>query len=423
MPRLWVANAEEALPIDDVLYDYYRSHKTGALYARFLTCQRPGDVLVLPVSVDGEFIDYIGTVLSLEGLASRLLIPEHTEARLLGEAIMNSPQLMKTISQLCAGSDWYLEPFYQSLTMVVLSEALGLPMHGTAPELIRSGLIERLNSKHEFKLLTANTGILTVPGYVARSLPELRNAISLWQRFDMPIMLRKSKYAGGAGNMSGRAEELLSRVFDWYNCGVVLCEPFMDIAEVCGSLVRLSDAGIELLGLDRQMFEDGGWCGFTFPFSDEMEKDLSFYRLDEVGAGALRLAQIAYDLGARGYMNVDWGFLNGQVHYPLALECNFRNNGFSYVVEMAQHYFGARWRDLAIYCHEGVPTRYQSFAELKSSLHGLRCRGKAAFIETPGFSEGVVITNPPSHGVISLAIFGPDHKYLDEAWEAVEGLL
>jgi hypothetical protein len=52
----------------------------------------------------------------------------------------------------------------------------------------------------------------------------------------------------------------------------------------------------------------------------------------------LRYARHFRENGARGYVNLDWGIKKNRE--IMAIECNFRLNGFSHIIEIAKSCFG-----------------------------------------------------------------------------------
>lgn len=422
--KLLVANVEEALPRDDLLFSYYYDRKSAGMFARFLSELHPGDMLVVPWPLKADFCEYMDRLIGLGRGSDYVVDTGITDSRLLVDAVLANECAMRILRERCQAPDWRIEAFIETPSVVKLAEALGVPLRGTAAGLIKSGLIENLNDKLYFKKMAEAAGIPVVPGHAARNAAELRAELFGWgRRFDR-VMLRKTKYAGGAGNLAGPPRLLQAEIRDWYNSGTVMIEPFLSITEVAGSLVSIGDDGTEFLGVDRQIFEKGGWCGFTAPFrTPGAEKAYREFNVEAVREGAMRLAVIAQKSGARGLMNLDWAFAAGQHGQPLVLECNFRRNGFGYVAEFAKSYFGDGRNELAMYCRESVPCGFSDFERLCLRLSGVKWRGERVFIDGPGAERGLIITNPPREGKISLAIFGPDQHYISEIWRTVSPII
>ena len=422
--KLLVANVEEALPREDLLFSYYYDEKSAGMFARFLAELHPGDMLVVPWPLDADFCAYMDGLIGLGSGADYVVDTGITDSRFLVDAALASGRAMEILREKCQSPDWRIEAFIETPSILKLAEALNLPLRGTDPKLIKKGLIEDLNDKLHFKNMAEKAGIPVVPGHAAHNEIELNAELRNWGKRCHRVMLRKTKYAGGAGNLSGPARILQAQIRDWYNRGTVMVEPFLNITEVSGSLVRISDEGSEFLGCDRQIFEHGGWCGFTAPFRTPGAEELyEEFNIEAVREGALKLAEIAGRKGARGLMNLDWAFVAGQHDRPVVLECNFRRNGFGYVVEFAKSYFGGSWDLQTLYCRESIPCGFPNFERLCLRLGEIRLRGEKVFIDQPGAERGLIITNPPREGKISVAIFGPNQQYISEVWRTVSPII
>lgn len=392
MPSLWVANAEEVLPEDDPGYDAFVESRTLRMMPRFLLGLRPGDCLVLPTALPEDFSRYVARLLRLREPLS-LQVRQRSRPYSLVDSLEQDADARAAFEERRREGGWTLEPFLQTERVARLAAETGIPTAPTPP-----GLVLRLNDKAWFKEFAAGLGVATVPGRVAASREAL--AAALHGRED--FMLRKTRSAGGAGNRHGSREDLL----EWYDAGSVLVEPFLPFDSVAGSLARLDDDGIRFLGIDRQVLQDGSWCGFDFPNPD----------------GAIReragvLAEAIHAAGGRGYLNLDWGLLAGE---PLLLECNFRHNGFAYVTDFAERYFGAGWEGLAIHCREGLPTTAGTATELLGRLAALRLQGGPVLIDAPGAARGAVLTVPPADGAFSVAVFAADREYARQALALVQ---
>ncbi|MBQ7568877.1 hypothetical protein IJT17_08740 [bacterium] len=422
--KLLIANVEEALPRKDMLFSYYYDEKSAGMFARFLAELHPGDMLVVPWPLDKDFCAYMNSLIGLGNGTEYVVDTGITESRLLADAVLANEKTVSLLREKCQSQDWHIEAFIETPAILKLAEALGIPTQGTDPKLINDGLIEDLNDKLYFKRMAEAAGIPTVLGHAAHDDIELNAELRNWGKRFHRVMLRKTKYAGGAGNLSGPARILQAKIRDWYNSGTVMIEPFLNITEVSGSLVRISDDVLEFIGRDRQIFEHGGWCGFTAPFrTPGAEKLYEDFNVEAIREGALKLAEIAQKRGARGLMNLDWAFVSGQHDTPVVLECNFRRNGFGYVVEFAKSYFGAGWNKHTLYCRESIPCGFPNFERLCLRLQEVTWRGEKVFIDRPGAERGLIITNPPREGKISVAIFGPDQHYISEVWRTVSPII
>lgn len=413
MPRLWVANAEEALPEDDVFYDKNFATKTMRIFPRFLLCLRPGDCLVVPTPIQQDFAAYISGLLGL-GAPERitLRIGRLSSPYSMVDSILEDPDAMRAMKAR-AGGGWTIEPFIETPRIVRLSRETGIPTEMTHPELVWNGMISVLNDKGSFKKLAATLNVPTVPGCEADSMPALEKGIKLMGEAYPEVMLRKVKYAGGAGNAHGSGPELLKLIPGWYSGGKVLIEPFLDIAAVAGSLAYLGPDEAKFIGIDKQVIKNGGWTGFDFPYPPG-----DGYR--RIRDYTVKLADAVRSSGARGYLNIDWAFKTSAPDSPVALECNFRSNGFAYITEFAGKYFGERWDGMHISCRESVRTSCADTAALIKRFAGLRVDGRPLLITGPGAAEGAVITAPPFSRSFSAAVFSADPVFSRKALALLE---
>lgn len=363
MPSLFLANAEEVLPDTDPGYADFVATKTRRMFPRFLLGLRPGDCLVTPVAPPGDFRSYVADLLGMP-LPEVVHVREHSRPYSLVDSLRQHPGLLGD------RRGWRLEPFMQTARSAALAEELGLETDPTPV-----GLSRQLNDKAAFRDWARES---VVPGQVVQDRQALEEALR--QAPTGRCMLRKPCAAGGAGNLHGTPGELLARLDGWYGGGAVLVEPFLDFAAVAGSLSRLEADGPRFVGVDLQVIRDGSWSGFDYPYPRR-------HGLEE---GATRLAWRAWHAGARGWMNLDWGFPAGEPDHPLLLECNFRHNGFGYVMDLAGRLFGNI--DRAIRSREGLPTTARSTGELLAR----------------GLPQEAIITLPPEDGAFSVAVFAPD---------------
>ena len=230
------------------------------------------------------------------------------------------------------------------------------------------------------------------------------------------IILRKTSYVGGMGNLAGGRRELTRGVRSWYRSGQVLVEHRLRLEETAGSLVTTSGKGMRFKGVDVQRVEGGRWTGFSYPHPD---KGLT----RKIRGMSLRIAALLRRMNARGEVNVDWGIVRdarGRKR-PVALECNFRHNGFGYLMRFAEDYFGRRAWGLHVRYLENLRMRrsIRGFADLERALGKVRLARKRVLIDRPGLRRGAAIMLPPKPGRCALALFGESAAYVERLEAAV----
>ena len=418
MPRLFVPNVEEALSESDLFYPQIFAATSAKMYPRFLAQLHPGDVYVTPSPIEPGYGDYMSRILKLGNPKDYIICLNRLSSQPLADIILQDQNIVQRLSQKCQGEGWSFDSFYQSVRSQRLADSLHLPTHSTAPELIKKGLIEAYNDKLYFKRLAKAAGIPTVPGSYAHRSADIGAKIKRIGKRCRRLMLRKVKYAGGSGNVAGSPSELIKRLGTWHNAGTVLVEPFLNINHVAGSLVKIEENHLEFCAIDRQIIIDGHWRGFVYPFyAPGAPAGCERCNVKAIEESAMKLASLAHQAGVRGLMNLDWAFTAKHPEQPIALECNFRHNGLSYIVSLANSYFGSDWRNLSIACREAIPCNFASFTELHAHLSALSWRGEKLLIDNPGAERGLIVTNFQPQSEFSLAIFGPDQSYLNQVWE------
>lgn len=411
MPKkLWLPNVEEVLPENDVNYGHVFVPKTFELFPRFLLCLAPGDAIVSPQRLDQDFCTYIAGISGLGGVRNWLIeLDGQSKPYSLVESLMLDWGAMRRVRELAASDAWTIEPFIESPRIMRLSRETAIPTDKTNPQLVLNGVITKINDKGSFKELAKGLGVNTVGGYLADSMPALEKAIDLVSKENGDrVMLRKTLYGGGLGNLSGGRERLLYEIRGWYNGGRILIEPFLDIKHVAGSLAVIGPKGARFLGVDVQTFCDGRWSGFDFPHPEAAQAG----RIKEL---TMLIAAKVHGLGARGSLNVDWAFTADKPGEPLALECNFRNNGFGYVLDFASRYFSVPPDKLFIRYREGLSCGSETTASLIMRLSGIKIGGHQLVITGPGRKEGAVLMTPPLKGKCSVALFSQDPAFIKEA--------
>jgi len=419
MPKLWFANIEEVFGDAGSADSADLMTKVGVWTPRFLFHASPGDAVIVGNPVDPRFIAYAATVSGFKSTLPVMHPKVQPRPFLLADAVLMDTALIEEARHLCRDGNWILEPYLQSSNALRVAAAIGIPANPTHGALIEEGLVNQLNDKLECKRIAGHLGIETIPGISADDLAGLRKAVKDASQFhDGELMLRKVQSAGGVGNLCGWPDELLPLLDDWYSDGGVLIEPKMDLEETLGSLVDIERNGPEFVGIDSQILENGGWVGFRYPFKDD---DIA----DQIHEGSQAFGRAAHQLGARGYLNLDWGVVRGDdgTRRAILIECNFRHNGFSHVIDLGTRLTGLSRELLHARFLATLPVRAEceSFAGLHAALSGrLSKRAASLLLEPPASDTGAVIILPPDGGKAGIAVFAADKREVEALDAAVK---
>jgi hypothetical protein len=224
-------------------------------------------------------------------------------------------------------------------------------------------------------------------------------------------MLRKTFAAGGMGNLSGTNTDLINSLDKWYDGGTVLIEPFLDFTAIIGSLVTLTDSGCIYRGLDLQLVRNNSWSGLRYPVANS-------HIAAQIKHASMIAAESVHALGARGNMNIDWGVLKNKddSETPMALECNFRHNGFSHLLNFGLNRFKSL-QDLHILYEENIKIGDErtTFSDMMEKLSPLLVKSKKS-------PRGILPIGPPNRGLCNIAIFEPTAESIDNTYSCLKAL-
>lgn len=427
MNRLWLANVEDAFSPRTIEDDAVLLPRIVAMAPRFLLHAAPGDAVVVPAEVPGDWIDTVSRII---GCQRRLPVfsapvPERiVEGRpySLIEAIRHDRDLLGRLEGLITQGSWRLEPYYQSPRVIDLAQALGIPGNATPDPVVREGWVDAINDKLYFKDLARANGVPVIPGVEGDTLQTIDHAIDELERQQPgPIMLRKAMSGGGLGNLSGPPSELKFLLPDWYRAGEVVVEPYLGLSDTLGSLVEIGDDALVFRGIDVQVIEECCWAGFRFPCDDPT-------LTEPVRAMSLRLGAAVQDLGLRGVLNIDWAVTRAADGTPtiMVLEGNFRHNGMGHILDFARRFFGpARAEALSVLFVDNVRVE-DTVTTVRPWLDRLRrCeyRDRPLLIERAGCKYGILPVLPPRDGKCGVAIFGPDRATVADWHRQVKRVL
>ncbi|MEW2544916.1 peptide ligase PGM1-related protein [Streptomyces sp. NPDC047002] len=204
MPKLIVSNQRTDELIGDLasLTPDYRRYVAGQAQ-RMIWLAEPGDVLVLPVEPDPEFLAYIAGLKGLDPSGWTVVVPPVgrlgtdvlSRDRLLGAEFVS--RLRKAVEERGVRT---ILPFHFDRISVTLGQALGLDQHTPGFAFAAQGGTTLLNSKATFRALAVGHGIAIPYGTVTDSRDDaedfLREALGAGQ----PCIVKQDFHVGGIGN-------------------------------------------------------------------------------------------------------------------------------------------------------------------------------------------------------------------------------
>jgi hypothetical protein len=143
---------------------------------------------------------------------------------------------------------------------------------------------------------------------------------------DTKLVLKKDISAGGRGILTDNCAELTTAINNhWAGATeTIVIDEFENLELILGALVEITDYGLNFVGVDKQIIENNHWCGMEYPFTANRTL------INQIKQNSLKLAQLFFDMGARGWVNFDFGVTKNNLLY--ALETNFRHNGMSAMI-------------------------------------------------------------------------------------------
>lgn len=204
MPKLIVSNQRTDEMIGDLgtLPPEYRRYVAGQAQ-RMIWLAEPGDVFVLPVALDEEFLSYVARLKGIDRASWTVVVPP---AGRLGEDVLSRDRLEDPgfVARLRAAVHAHdvrtILPFHFDRVSVRLARALGLDTHTPGfPFAAQSGTT-LLNSKATFRALAVGHGIPVPYGTVTDDRAEAEEF--LWQAIEagQPVIIKQDFHVGGIGN-------------------------------------------------------------------------------------------------------------------------------------------------------------------------------------------------------------------------------
>lgn len=417
MHRIWLVNLEEVIGhrrLDRLLLKHL---------CRYILLMNPGDIIISPFDIPSGFLEYSSSLRSLHGDYKWIMKPgKMTEPYYLADSILSDENVMNRLRTFSLSGEYCFDSFYESEKILELSKKTGIPAYGTPDNLIRAGLIRKLNEKVYFKELSAQLGIETVPGYTVEGISALKEAVLKVCRFpeDMAI-IRKSFSGGGYGNFAGTKEYLFKTMEENIGEGEYLTEPLLNLEKTVGSMVVIDDRGFEYLGSNTQIIGNYGWVGCRFPFDDETLLSLQIREM------SMKYAFSISEMGAKGLLNIDWGIVRGEdgTCKIYALEINLRRNGLNYVLQASKNCFDFRYdtSHLIYYSDFCVSPQICCFEDLLNRADFIKVNGRKILISGEHKGEGILFTTPLVNNKVGLLIAGESSLFTKQADEQVKKAL
>lgn len=395
MPKIWVFNIDEVVPIKDLSYETVFVPKIKEIFPRFFLSLSPGDKIITPVCPDRNFTAYASKILSVKDKDWIIRLKKESKPYSLIDSILKDRSTLTKLNSLNK-EDFELEFFIETPKTVKFSKRIGIKSNKSDKKSISNGFVLKMNDKVYFKKVAKDLGIKTVDGSYASRLDDVISKINdIVQKHGSKVMIKKSLYGGGFGNIYGQADDIISKVNEFVKGSKVVIEPYLNIKKVYGSLAVISER-IEFAGVDEQAFSDGKWVGFDYPTKDINNASL-------IKKDTLKLCEFLKKKGVKGYVNIDWVVTKETPFEPMAMELNLRNNGFNYALDFVKRYSSMKANEIFLRYRENYQCGKVSFKKMKDFFKSSYL--SKYFIDLPGLKSGFVVMNPPLNGKAAIGIF------------------
>ena len=410
MPRIWLINLEEVLAQRPS-----REHLCQQ-FCRYMHLVKPGDLFIRSLDVPSVYMDYLLALRELPPASEWLLKVDFHIPYSICDCIQRDRKLMDTLFQLGKSGEYVLEAYIDSPAVVQLSQKTGIPYAGS-----KEGLTIKLNNKKYFREMSGELGIEVAPGFSAGNLEEVESAVKkICLNSHSRAIIKKSVSGGGFGNLAGGREELLSHLPDLIDGGEYVVERLLDLEHTVGSLSLIGDDDYTFEGLDCQMIQDFSWRGCSYPFEHNGVGR-------EIEASCRKYADLIYELGGRGILNIDWG-LERQKDGKLkvfALEINFRHNGFNFIMQAARDCFDIAAEDLNLIYYDNFLVRKDigDFEQILALADEMRLDGRSVFARKKGLPHGFLFANSLHDGGVGILIAGGSKEIVGRIDSEIKALI
>lgn len=395
MPKIWIFNIDEVVPIKDSSYETVFVPKIKEIFPRFFLSLSPGDKIITPILPDKSFIYYASGILRMGEDDWIIKLKKESKPYSLIDSILKDPSTLNKLKSLNK-KDFKLEFFIETPKTVKFCERIGIRADKSDKKSISKGFVLKMNDKVYFKKVAKDLGIKTVDGSYASRLEDVICKINdIVRKYGSKVMIKKSLYGGGFGNIYGQVDDIISKVNEFVKGSRVVIEPYLDIKKVYGSLAVISES-IEFAGVDEQAFSDGKWVGFDYPTKDINNANL-------IKKDTLKLCEFLKKKGVKGYVNIDWVVTKEKPFEPMVMELNLRNNGFNYALDFVKRYSSMKANEIFLRYRENYKCGKVSFKKLANLFKSSDL--SKHFIDLPGLKSGFVVMNPPLNGKAAIGIF------------------
>ncbi|KJY34072.1 peptide ligase PGM1-related protein [Streptomyces sp. NRRL S-495] len=298
---------------------------TGWWVQRIAWFAEDGDVLVLPVRPEEEFLDYVTSLTGVRRESLTVVVPPaHAGSEgTLSPARLADPEFVEAL-ELAVGERevTHLSALWPDAAVARLAAALGLrdamPGHGFVDQ--AGGVM--VNSKSAFRTVAGGAGVPMPEGAVLVS-PQVAEEAIMDLLGGGPVMVKHDFLSGGRGNeilttgesfrpigarrvitVAGREDvrSYLRERWEWLTAGGrgrPVAERYVRDSSAFFSEFLLTEEGVELTG-DGELLSAPYAVGQIMP-SQGLEPEV----LDRIVTGGRRLAEALHAIGYRGVLGPD----------------------------------------------------------------------------------------------------------------------
>ncbi|KRR25495.1 hypothetical protein CQ14_40165 [Bradyrhizobium lablabi] len=407
MPRILIMNAGTAQMSGADLTALQLSLAAKSAW-RSVWFAQPGDLIVSPVAIPTDLLQYVGATLRFDPSTVLVLVPENAhEMGVLSDFTLQSNTIVEQIRRhICDKTHWKLYACYATEGVARLAAMLGIVQNGDEFALQRGP--DLLNRKSHFRQLATSTMLPLPSGCIATTSEELFRAVNSLRLETGSVIVKLDNGAGGVGNVILTGKEsaplpgaretrrVLWPSFDpdqlWSelttaSCKIVVVESYhvarslfyleFEIEEN-GSIAYVNSGNIRLRRSEYPSERALVWNGLELP------SDLSNEQYSTAYEHAYRFVELARTLGYRGMINIDAIFsIDGRLLFN---EANGRWGGGSVLHSIADRMLGSD------YSHSHVISSVRN-VRLNSLREAVDC-----FVD-----EGLLFDSIQKEGVIPLA--------------------